>query len=325
MNKRKIVVVPVDAIPLDMTNSFKAPNSFFHLAMVKQEGSYYLSPPLELFVESSAAAFFNCRDSNNKWFLNCLYSEANVLAPAFEEILRFRLPDIPCRRRLTRFTKDRHSSLPFFHHAYFTDVDQSPLLRYLALLNEQQVFFRGSSKYLIPFRTFCCWLSDPAKYQDPVNSPEYIPFGDELDTLTLPSATCPFLCKTLEDRLFYLWEKGRSAVCEASNRKAKLERTGKLTQYDNFVLWYVENQELPLLKTWLPKVMYPHYVCLRWLPWRKPLTLKKYTDKWKSQVLPEEAWYPADEALMLSLCYARDHFPPPFVEVGTCPAPFKNL
>jgi len=135
---------------------------------------------------------------------------------------------------------------------------------------------------LAAFAQFCCWVqapNDAVAHDGVAADTRAVVVGDELKYLTDKTSTCPVKALTPEARLEFLYAK---AECLAAPDVRDTPTPGKdgaraprFNAYDEWVLWYARTVEIPKLNLRFTRNQYAEYMCKRWLPWRRPLSLAR--------------------------------------------------
>jgi len=127
------------------------------------------------------------------------------------------------------------------------------------------------------FAQFCMWLQAPSETRDAAQ--KQVVVGDELRFLTDPASTCPIKALTPEARLDFLYAKAECLTApdvrgNPSPGKSG-ERAPRFNDYDEWVMWYARTVEIPKLDLRFTRNQYAEYMCKRWMPWRRPLSLSR--------------------------------------------------
>jgi hypothetical protein len=125
------------------------------------------------------------------------------------------------------------------------------------------------------FHNLLLWIHDPQLLLQGEGQ-----FGTELESLTDPSFGCPIKLKSPQDRLDFLFQKGRNSIrrglAYSDKPGAHGKRSARMGSYDHWVVWHCSTTELPFLGYQLNKTQQCEYIAKRWLHWRRPSSLKNH-------------------------------------------------
>jgi hypothetical protein len=249
------------------TREFNKPSSFeFSITTGGKSGTPYLSLPFEL---NDELPFLNTKEL----FKNRQVTEIPYINPARGINKMMPIARTPVNGRATVLVE----GLMYFHPALLEPQGEVfSVARHM--LNMHKETDGKAAGLLTAFENLCTWLYTPELLKGQLTLPPWFELpADE-------SSGCPVQLTTLSARLHYLQGMAENRIADHLAYKPMARdggtdiRSSKLNDYDKFAIWYAAKKEIyqftPAIS--LSDKQFREYVSYRWLPWRRPESLRPH-------------------------------------------------